>query len=97
MQVLLNYGADPSREKVAKQTSKKGRGGHTTQIGDKATPLHLAARYGLVKVIELLLDRDEVSINALTRSGQTPLHFAAIHNQVGATELLITRYSNCME
>lgn len=93
VKVLLEYGADPSEVKIAKQTAKKRKHTHTTEIGDRATPLHLAARYGLVNIIMLLLDQDEVRIDAVTSSSQTPLHLAAIHNQVGAAELLIARYS----
>ena len=93
VKVLLKYGADPSEVKVSKQTAKKRRCRRTTEIGDRATPLHLAARYGLVKVITVLLDHCPDSIDALTRNNQTPLHLAAIHNQVGAAELLIARYS----
>ena len=90
VKILLEYGASPTKVKIIKQTAKKG---HSTQIGDRATPLHLAAHYGLVKVITLLLDHDEVLIDAVTTSYQTPLHLAAIHNQVESAELLIARYS----
>ena len=85
---LLEYGADPSEVKITKQTAKKG---HIMQIGDRATPLHLAVRYGLVNVITLLLDHNELLVGAITTTHQTPLHLAAIHNQVDAAELLIAR------
>ena len=57
------------------------------------TPLHLAARYGLVKVIRLLHDNIVVHIDAVEEeSGQTPLHFAAKYNQPSAVKELISKY-----
>ena len=58
-----------------------------------ATPLHLAARYGLVKVIRFLLDNIVVRIDVVEEeSWQTPLHFAAKSNQPNAVKELISRY-----
>ena len=62
-------------------------------MGDKTTPLHIAARYGVVDVINLLLDDDRVSPNVVNVNQQTPLHFAAMHNQPRAVAVLIKRYT----
>ena len=92
MEVLLKCGANPSDEKLTTEgRRKKKKGRRVPEIGDKSTPLHLAARYGLVKVIKLLLLKG-VHVDPVTRSNQTPLHLAAIHNQVSAAKILIERY-----
>lgn len=87
--VLLDYGADPNVIRVAERKSKQGS---VVEVGDKVTPLHIAARYGVVDVIELLLDDDRVSPNVVNMNHQTPLHFAAIHNQPKAVAVLTHRY-----
>ena len=94
VEVLLKCGANPWDEKlIAKEgrKKKKKKGQRVLEIGDKSTPLHLAARYGLVKVIKLLLLKG-VHVDPVTRNNQTPLHLAAIHNQVSAARILIERY-----
>ena len=89
--ILLDYGADPNEIKVTEQKSKQGS---VVEVGDKVTPLHIAARYGVVDVIELLLDDDRVSPNVVNVNHQTPLHYAAVHNQPKAVTMLIQRYSS---
>ena len=89
--VLLEHGADPNVIKVTEQKSEQGS---VVEVGDEITPLHIAARYGVVDVIELLLDDDRVSPNVVNVNHQTPLHYAAIHNQPQAVAMLIQRYSS---
>ena len=43
------------------------------------TPLHDAARYGRLNIVQELLKRGAI-VNATTRSGRTPLYLAALAN-----------------
>lgn len=46
---------------------------------DKASPLHLCCQWGLVRVLQTLIDHG-ANVNALDSSNKTPLHIA-IENQ----------------
>ena len=52
---------------------------------DGATPLHFAAKMGLVEEAQLLIEDPRIHLNASqndsTYPGATPLHFAAMHGQ----------------
>uniref|UniRef100_H3G5N5 Uncharacterized protein n=1 Tax=Phytophthora ramorum TaxID=164328 RepID=H3G5N5_PHYRM len=52
------------------------------------TPLHVAARYGYVETVELLLSRG-ASVSALSKDNSTPLHFAACCNSLEVVALLL--------
>lgn len=55
------------------------------------TPLHFAAVVGWCDVINILLTRGLVNINARDHSGMTPLHHAAVCSRVEAMCLLVAR------
>ncbi|MBC8138830.1 MAG: ankyrin repeat domain-containing protein, partial [Fibrella sp.] len=54
----------------------------------KISPLHTAARYGAVKVLELCLGAGSVP-NVRDRSGRTPLYMAARYNRPEAVAVLL--------
>lgn len=53
-----------------------------------ATPIHMAAHCGSVKVLMWLL-RNGARIDARAKSGETPLYMAAYHGQVSAVKVLL--------
>ena len=55
------------------------------------TPLHLAARYGLYEIGDLLF-RNKATLGALDCSGATPLHVAACHNHIDFVIMLTEPY-----
>lgn len=55
------------------------------------TPLMYAARQGRPEVVELLLSRDDVDVNAKDLGDQTPLIYATMFGRRGVTELLLSR------
>lgn len=93
MEILLDQGADPNVKKVAKTEPGQGK---VVEMGDRTTPLHIASRYGLVDVIELLLVKHNVDPNVVNVNDQSALHFAAMYNQPKAVGTLIQRLVNCM-
>lgn len=78
VKVLLDHGANPNIEKITKHLSEHG---DVTEVGDRITPLHVAARYGALNVVHLLLADERVVPDVFSTSHQTPLHFAALYNQ----------------
>ncbi|XP_061389135.1 rabankyrin-5 [Musca vetustissima] len=89
-QTLLHRAIDENKESVAiflirsqcdldspRQPGPKGEGGE--EATDKASPLHLCAQWGLVKVLQNLIDHG-ANVNALDAENKTPLH-VAIENQ----------------
>lgn len=54
------------------------------------SPLHIAARDGQLKAIELMLDYGiATEIDRTSRAGMTPLHYACLTGQLPVTQLLI--------
>lgn len=49
---------------------------------DGETPLHVAARYNSVQIINLLISECEVNKEAKDRKGKTPLYIAAEHGNL---------------
>ena len=52
------------------------------------TPLHIAAKYGNIKVARLLLQK-EADPNVQGKNGLTPLHVATHYNNVNVALLLL--------
>ena len=88
MKVLLDHGADPNVEKLTKHVTEQG---DPVRVGDRVTPLHIAARYGALNVVHLLLADERVVPDVFSTSHQTPLHFAAMYNQPDVVKALIER------
>ena len=61
-----------------------------------STPLHIAAEYGSLDIINYLLDIGAY-INAWTPGGKTPLSFACDAGHIDAVKLLIQRGANTFE
>lgn len=62
-------------------------------ILSESTPLHIAANYGNVDIIEFLLSRG-ADIDALDIIGATPLQFALTRNRLLAAELFVWKGAN---
>lgn len=62
---------------------------HTSCVLQKGfTPLHIAAKYGNIKVVQLLLQK-EADPNVQGKNGLTPLHVATHYNHVNVALLLL--------
>ena len=53
------------------------------------TPLHMAARYSSIEVVQLLIAH-KADIEARNKDNQTPLHWATRHNSIEIAQLLIS-------
>ena len=56
-------------------------------------PLHLAAWYGNVEMLQLLIDNG-AELDAVNSDGNTALHFAAFNGQVKVIKALINNKAN---
>ena len=61
---------------------------------DIETPLHMAAEFNHPACVKVLLDKQNVSINAADYFGRPALHKAAEQGNLGVVKLL-TSYSEC--
>jgi ankyrin repeat protein len=57
---------------------------------EQETPLIRAARYGDLKVINVLLEHRNINLYAKNRYGYTALHVATCYNHLGAVDLLLS-------
>ena len=55
------------------------------------TPMHIAAKYGHVRVMDMLNTSGESIFEELDDDDQTPLHYAAENNQVEMIEYLVDK------
>lgn len=56
----------------------------------KHTPLHIAAEWGPLEIVQFLLDKG-ANVNAKSTQGNTPLHYAAKQNEAAIAQLLLER------
>ena len=61
--------------------------------GRKSTPLHLAAGYNRIRVVEILLQQG-ADVHAKDKGGLVPLHNACSYGHFEVTELLIKHGAN---
>ena len=58
------------------------------------SPLWVAAAYGNLAVVKLLLNTQAVDINARSTAGQSPMFWAAADGHEGIVRLLLERNAN---
>lgn len=70
----------------------------TLETSDGVTPMHVAAQYGCVKVMEEFLEKSENAriisevVNVRDTYNQTPLHYATEYGKTEMMTLLLNRY-----
>ena len=62
------------------------------KMSDGVTPIHVAAQYGCVKVMEKFLPSGSEVVNIRDTYHQTPLHYATEYGKIDMMKLLLKRY-----
>ncbi|HEX4996714.1 MAG TPA: ankyrin repeat domain-containing protein [Terriglobia bacterium] len=86
MRLLLAHGADPALEQRNKVTALILAAGLGRGLGVFAD--EYATESQMLEAVKILLERDDVDVNAANDQGQTPLHFAAL-SMDSVVELLV--------
>ena len=63
----------------------------TPQTSDGVTPIHVAAQYGCIKVMEEFLEKECKVVDVEDTYNQTPLHYATEYGKTDMMALLIER------
>ena len=64
----------------------------TPKTSDGVTPIHVAAQYGCVKVMEEFLKKVHEVVNVKDTYNQTPLHYATEYGKTDMMKLLLKKY-----
>ena len=64
----------------------------TPRISDGVTPIHIAAQYGCVNVMEEFLEKERKVVDVKDTYDQTPLHYATEYGKTDMMELLLKKY-----
>ncbi|GAB6022752.1 hypothetical protein CHUAL_006847 [Chamberlinius hualienensis] len=59
----------------------------------KLPVLHLAAKSGNAKMVDILVNDFKVNVNSVDDSGYTPLHISVINNNLDVVKILIKKYN----
>ena len=62
------------------------------KMSDGVTPIHVAAQYGCVKIMEEFLPSGSEVVNIRDTYNQTPLHYATEYGKIEMMKLLLDRY-----
>lgn len=73
---------------------KKGAQVNATAKNSSRTPLHLAAHFGHVKIIQRLLMEKDLDINATDQQGMTALHAAISRGNKEICDVLLKNEAN---
>lgn len=82
----ISRGDEPA---VTKLLAHNPRLVHSREKSRGLTPLHVAAAYGRLRVVQILL-KHGADVNAKDNLGSTPLFYAVGRNQTGVAQLLLT-------
>jgi len=65
-----------------------GANPNTRTLAYRVAPLHEAAAFGNVKIVEILLEK-RAKVNITNEGGETPLHYATRHGHIKVMEILL--------